>query len=61
MNSKEKEIRAAQLHYKRDTEAARRKRQRVFAEAQKDGYSLAAIGELAGIHKSRVSQIINGE
>lgn len=56
-----KAVRAAQKQFERDSKAAREARRKAFAQAQKDGLSLRDIGELAGLHRSRVGQIIKGE
>jgi len=39
----------------------RAERSGAFAQAQKDGLSLRDIGELVGLDRSRVGQIIRGE
>jgi len=39
-------VRAAQKQFERDSNAAREARRKAFAQAQKDGLSLRAIGEL---------------
>lgn len=56
-----KAVKAAQKQFDRDSKAAREARRKAFAQAQKDGLSLRAIGELVGLDHSRVGQIIRGE
>lgn len=55
------EVRRAQAEFKRKTDAARSERRKSFERAQKAGLSLRAIGEEAGLHHTRVGQIIRGE
>lgn len=57
----DKRIRDAHARYERETEASRQKRQKTFAAAQEDGYSLSKIANLVGLSKSRIEQIIKGE
>lgn len=52
---------AAQERYDADTEAARESRRRAFSEAQEQGLTMREIGEVVGLHHTRVSQIIRGE
>ena len=54
-------VQAAQEDYEAETEAARRKRRVVFAEAQAGGLTQREIGELVGLHHTRVGQVIRGE
>jgi hypothetical protein len=54
-------VRAAQDRYDEESEAARKARQRAFAEAQKNGLTLREIGEAVRLHHTRVGQIIRGE
>jgi DNA-directed RNA polymerase specialized sigma24 family protein len=56
-----KAVTAAQKQFERDSEAAREARRKAFTQAQKDGLSLRDIGELVGLDRSRVGQIIRGE
>lgn len=56
-----KAVKAAQRQYERDSKAAREARRKAFAQAQKEGLSLRDIGELVGLDRSRVGQIIRGE
>jgi hypothetical protein len=52
---------AAQERYDADREAARESRRGAFAEAQEQGLTMREIGEVVGLHHTRVSQIIRGE
>ena len=54
-------VKAAQQRFERDSDAAREARRKAFAQAQEDGLSLRAIGELVGLDHSRVGQIIRGD
>lgn len=56
-----KAVTAAQKQFERDSKAARVARRKAFAQAQKEGLSLRDIGELVGLDRSRVGQIIRGE
>ena len=56
-----KVVREAQVRFDRETKAAQKERRKAFAQAQKDGLSLRAIGEEVGLHHTRVGQIIRGE
>jgi len=56
-----KAVKVAQKQFKRDSKAAREARRKVFAQAQKEGLSLRDIGELVGLDRSRVGQIIRGD
>lgn len=56
-----KAVKAAQRQFERDSKAAREARRKAFAQAQKEGLSLRDIGELVGLDRSRVGQIIRGE
>jgi DNA-directed RNA polymerase specialized sigma24 family protein len=55
-----KEVKTAQKHFERDSKAAREARRKAFAQAQREGLSLRDIGELVGLDRSRVGQIIRG-
>lgn len=55
-----KAVKAAQKQFERDTKDAREARRKAFAQAQKEGLSLRDIGELVGLDRSRVGQIIRG-
>jgi hypothetical protein len=57
----QKAVKAAQGQFERESKAARESRRKAFARAQKDGLSLRDIGELVGLDRSRVGQIIRGE
>lgn len=54
-------VKAAQKQFESDSKAARETRRKAFVQAQKDGLSLRAIGELVGLDHSRIGQIIRGE
>jgi len=54
-------VKVAQRQFKRDSKAAREARRKAFAQAQREGLSLRDIGELVGLDRSRVGQIIRGE
>jgi len=56
-----KAVKAAQRQFERDSKAARETRRKAFARAQREGLSLRDIGELVGLDRSRVGQIIRGE
>jgi DNA-directed RNA polymerase specialized sigma24 family protein len=55
-----KAVKVAQKQFERDSNAAREARRKAFAQAQKEGLSLRDIGELVGLDRSRVGQIIRG-
>jgi DNA-directed RNA polymerase specialized sigma24 family protein len=56
-----KAVKAAQRQFERDSKTAREARRKAFAQAQREGLSLRDIGELVGLDRSRVGQIIRGE
>jgi DNA-directed RNA polymerase specialized sigma24 family protein len=56
-----KAVKAAQKRFELDSKAAREARRKAFAQAQKEGLSLRDIGELVGLDRSRVGQIIRGD
>lgn len=56
-----KAVQAAQKQFEREADVAQRTRRKAFAQAQKDGLSLREIGEVVGLHRSRIAQIIKGE
>lgn len=56
-----KAVKVAQKQFERDSKAAREARRKAFAQAQKEGLSLRDIGELVGLDRSRVGQIIRGD
>ncbi len=53
-------VKAAQRQFERDSKATREARRKAFVQAQKEGLSLRDIGELVGLDRSRVGQIIRG-
>jgi DNA-directed RNA polymerase specialized sigma24 family protein len=59
--SRRASVLAAQERYDADTETARESRREAFAKAQREGLTLREIGEIVGLHHTRVSQIIRGE
>ena len=56
-----KAVRAAQKQFERESDAAQKARRKAFAQAQREGLSLRAIGEEVGLHHTRLGQIIRGE
>jgi DNA-directed RNA polymerase specialized sigma24 family protein len=56
-----KAVKVAQEQFERDSKAAREARRKAFAQAQREGLSLRDIGELVGLDRSRVGQIIRGD
>ena len=56
-----KDVRRAQTDFERQVAKARETRRKSFERAQKTGLSLRAIGEEAGLHHTRVGQVIRGE
>lgn len=54
-------VRAAQERYEAEVDTARRMRRDAFTKAHQEGLTLRAIGEAAGLHHSRVGQIIEGK
>jgi hypothetical protein len=54
-------FRKAQADYERDVAKAREARRKSFERAQKAGMSLRAIGEEAGLHHTRVGEILRGK
>lgn len=59
--SARKAVRAAQRQFEQESAEAHRARRKAFADAQKAGLSLRAIGEEVGLHHTRVGQIIRGQ
>lgn len=55
------EVRRAQAEFKHKTDAARVERRKSFERAQKAGLSLRAIGEEAGLHHTRIGEILRGK
>lgn len=56
-----KAVETAQAKFERDRRAASKARSQAFAEAQRAGMSLREIGDAAGLHRSRVAEIIRGD
>jgi hypothetical protein len=56
-----KAVEVAQAKFEQDRKRARKERRKAFAEAQKAGLSLRDIGDAAGLHRSRVAEIIRDE
>ncbi len=56
-----KAVLVAQKQFERDSKATREARRKAFAKAQAAGLSLRDIGELVGLDRSRVGQIIRGD
>ena len=56
-----KTVRNAQATFERDAEAVREARRRAFADAQTAGLSLREIAKEAGLHHSRVAEVIQGK
>ncbi len=54
-------VESAQAKFERDRQAARTARRKAFSDAQLAGLSLRDIGEAAGLHRSRVAEIIRDE
>jgi hypothetical protein len=54
-------VRTAQARFEREQAAAHEARRKTFADAQKAGLTLRAIGKEVGLHHTRVGQIIRGE
>lgn len=59
--SARKTVRDAQATFERDAEAVREARRRAFADAQTAGLSLREIAKEAGLHHSRVAEVIQGK
>lgn len=55
------EVRRGQAEFKRKTDAARVERRECFQRAREAGLSLRVIGEEAGLHHTRVGEILRGE
>lgn len=54
-------VRDAQAKFERDQDATQKARSKAFADAQKVGLSLREIGDEAGLHRSRIAEIIRDE
>jgi hypothetical protein len=55
------DVRRAQAEFRRKTDSARIQRRERFQHAHDAGLSLRAIGEEAGLHHTRVGEILRGE
>jgi Helix-turn-helix len=53
-------VREAQARFEGEVGDAHDTRRKEFAELQRQGLSLRDIGDEVGLHRSRISQIING-
>ncbi|HEX5610592.1 MAG TPA: hypothetical protein VFX45_10945 [Solirubrobacterales bacterium] len=53
-------VRTAQQRFEREQQQSREARRKAFATAQAEGMSLREIGAEAGLHHTRVGQIIRG-
>lgn len=56
-----KAVRDAQANFERDAKAVREARRKAFADAQAAGLSLREIAAEAGLHHSRVADVIQGK
>jgi len=56
-----KELRRVQADFERKVNEARAERRAAFERAQKAGLSLRQIGDEAGLHYTRVRQVIRGK
>lgn len=56
-----KAVREAQTSFERDAAAVREARRKAFADAQAAGLSLREIAKEAGLHHSRVADVIRGK
>jgi DNA-directed RNA polymerase specialized sigma24 family protein len=56
-----KAVRDAQESFERDAEAVRKARRKAFADAHAAGLSLREIAREAGLHHSRVADVIRGK
>jgi DNA-directed RNA polymerase specialized sigma24 family protein len=54
-------VRDAQASFERDVAAVREARRKAFADAQTSGLSLREIAREAGLHHSRVAEVIRGK
>ena len=56
-----KAVRDAQARFERDAQAVRDARRKAFADAQAAGLSLREIADEAGLHHSRIAEVIRGK
>lgn len=56
-----KAVRDAQATFERDAETVREARRKAFADAHAAGLSLRQIAKEAGLHHSRVAEVIQGK
>ena len=56
-----KAVRDAQATFERDADAVREARRKAFSDAQAAGLSLREIAKEAGLHHSRVAEVIRGK
>lgn len=56
-----KEVTEAQADFERHVDQAREARRKTFERAQKAGLTLREIGKRAGLHHTRVGEIIRGK
>ena len=61
LDAARKTVKAAQQRFEHESAAAQRARRKAFADAQRAGLSLRAIGEEVELHHTRVGQIIRSE
>jgi hypothetical protein len=54
-------VRDAQDRYDAESETTKKARRDAWAKAQEDGLTLREIGEIVGLHHTRVGQILRGE
>jgi hypothetical protein len=54
-------VRDAQARFERDAQVVRDARRKAFADAQTAGLSLREIADEAGLHHSRIAEVIQGK